>query len=134
MPYAPGTFGSAAGFLIAILVRPNDIILLIITLLLITAGIFAADSAEKILGKDSSHIVIDELCGYFVSILFVPKTFGYLFAAFLLFRFFDIVKPPPVRNIEKMVPGGTGIMMDDVMAGIYANVCLQVWICFQAGL
>jgi phosphatidylglycerophosphatase A len=58
----------------------------------------------------------------------VPKTIGYLFAAFVLFRLFDIFKPPPVRNIEKAVKGGAGIMLDDVMAGILANICIQLWI------
>jgi phosphatidylglycerophosphatase A len=56
----------------------------------------------------------------------VPKTIGYLFAAFVLFRFFDILKPAPIRRIEKAVPGGAGVMLDDVMAGVYANACIQL--------
>lgn len=127
LPYAPGTFGSAAGLLAALLVRPDDLHLLIIVLPLFLLGIMAAHNAEKLLGKDSGHIVIDELCGYLIAILFIPKTLGYLMAAFVLFRAFDIVKPPPIRKIEKIVPGGAGIMLDDVLAGIYANLCLQVW-------
>lgn len=130
LPYAPGTFGTAAGFLLAILIRPEDLNLLVIFLPLLFLGIITSHNAEKLLGKDSGRIVIDELCGYLVSVLFVPKTFGYLLATFILFRAFDILKPPPIRKIEEIVPGGAGIMLDDVMAGVYANVCLQVWMRF----
>jgi len=127
LPYAPGTFGSAAGFLLAALIRPEDLNLLMIFLPLFFLGTITSHNAEKLLGKDSGRIVIDELCGYLISVSFVPKTSGYLLAAFILFRAFDIFKPPPIRKIEKMVPGGAGIMLDDVLAGIYANMCLQVW-------
>jgi len=128
LPYAPGTFGSAAGFFLALLFRPEDVHLLIILPPLFILGILASHHAERILGKDSGHIVIDELCGYMISMSFIPKTFGYLLAAFILFRVFDILKPPPIRKIDQTVQGGAGIMLDDVLAGIYANVCLQVWI------
>ncbi|MBI4847392.1 MAG: phosphatidylglycerophosphatase A [Nitrospirae bacterium] len=127
MPYAPGTFGSAAGFILAILLRPDDSTLVIFALSVFFIGLYASHQAEKSLGKDSGHIVIDELCGYFVSVLFVPKSVGYFIAAFVLFRIFDILKPPPVRSAERLVPGGAGIMLDDLLAGIYANACLQLW-------
>ena len=128
LPYAPGTFGTAAGFLFVILLRPDDISrLLPFCLFVFLVGLLTSQQAEKQLGKDSSHIVIDELCGYMISVLFVPKSIAYLIAAFILFRIFDIVKPPPIRRIEKVVPGGAGIMLDDVLAGLYANVCLQLW-------
>ncbi|MEW6599835.1 MAG: phosphatidylglycerophosphatase A [Nitrospirota bacterium] len=130
IPYAPGTFGSAAGLLMALLAVPVDLTLLIILPFLFLLGMTAAHNAEKQLGKDSGHIVIDELCGYLVSVLYVPRTPGYLFTAFVLFRVFDIFKPPPIRRLEKTVPGGAGIMLDDVLAGIYANACLQVWMRF----
>lgn len=127
LPYAPGTYGSVAGLLVALLAKPNDLHLLIIFLPLFLLGIMAAHNTEKILGKDSGCIVIDELCGYLIAILFIPKTPSYLLTAFVLFRVFDIVKPPPIRKIEETVPGGAGIMLDDLLAGIYANLCLQVW-------
>lgn len=127
LPYAPGTFGTAAGFLFVILLKPNYLGLLTICLLVFLLGLLTSHQAEKQLGKDSSHIVIDELCGYLISVLFIPSGIGYLIAAVMLFRIFDILKPPPIRKIEKFVPGGAGIMLDDVLAGIYANVCLQVW-------
>ncbi len=108
----------------------SDMKLAVFILLLFSLGTWTSDEAERSLGKDSGHIVIDEFCGYLISVLFVPKTIGYLFAAFVLFRLFDIFKPPPIRNIEKAVPGGAGIMLDDVMAGIMANICIQLWIYF----
>lgn len=130
MPKAPGTFGSLAGLLFITLLPLNDIKLLVFILLLFSLGTWTSDEAERVLGKDSGHIVIDEFCGYLVSVLFVPKTIGYLFAAFVLFRLFDIFKPPPVRLIERKVAGGAGVMLDDVMAGLYANFSIQLWIYF----
>ena len=130
LPYAPGTFASVAGFLLVICIRPDDVNLLIIFLPLFILGIITSHNTEKLLGKDSGHIVIDELCGYLISVSFVPKTSGYLIAPLILFRAFDIAKPPPIRKIEEMVPGGAGIMLDDVLAGVYANVCLQGWMWF----
>jgi phosphatidylglycerophosphatase A len=127
LPYAPGTFGSAAGFLSMALFTPGDIKLLIFSILLFLLGTWTSQDAEAVLGKDSGHIVIDEFCGYLISVLFIPKSIDYLIAAFILFRIFDIFKPPPIRKIEEAVPGGAGIMLDDVLAGIYANVCLQLW-------
>ena len=128
MPYAPGTAGTAAGLLFVLLLKIDDINLSIVTIFIFFIGTLTAHYAEKQLGKDSTHIVIDELCGYMISVIFIPKSIGYLIAAFILFRIFDIFKPPPIRAIERNVPGGAGIMLDDVLAGIYANVCLQLWI------
>jgi phosphatidylglycerophosphatase A len=72
-------------------------------------------------------VVIDEIAGMCVSLLFIPVTVGYVAAAFILFRFFDIVKPLYIRRTEKL-PKGWGVMLDDVVAGIYANILLQIWI------
>ena len=133
LPYAPGTWGSALGMLLVVLVKPSDLILFWIILTVFVLGVIASHTAEKSLGRDSSHIVIDELAGYMISVLFVPRTIGYILSAFMLFRFFDIYKPPPIRNVEKLISGGAGIMLDDVLAGIYANLCIQIWIYFSAG-
>jgi phosphatidylglycerophosphatase A len=127
IPYAPGTFGSGLSFLLVILFTPDNIKLLIFFLPLMVVGIWTAHYTEKVLGPDSNHIVIDEFCGYLISVLFLPKSIGYLIAAFVLFRIFDILKPPPIRKIEKMVPGGAGIMLDDILAAVYANFCIQLW-------
>ncbi|TNF55781.1 phosphatidylglycerophosphatase A [bacterium] len=127
IPYAPGTFGSAVGFVFVILIKPEDSVLLVILIAVFFLGVITSGNAEKFLGKDSGHIVIDEFCGYLLAVLFVPRNMGYLIAAFILFRIFDIIKPPPLKNIEEKASGGIGIMLDDVMAALYANLCVQVW-------
>ena len=127
IPYAPGTFGTAIGFLAILLIRPGDAVLLLLSIPVIIAGTVSAHHIEKVLGKDSGHIVIDEFCGYLVSVIFIPKSTGYLVAAFVLFRLFDIFKPPPIKQIEIKVSGGAGVMLDDLLAGVYANICLQLW-------
>ncbi len=133
LPYAPGTFGTVCACVLVILIKPGDGVLCAAILISFLLGTASSHSAEKILGKDSGHIVIDEFCGYLIAVLFVPPVISYLLAAFVLFRFFDILKPPPIRNVEKAVPGGAGIMLDDVLAGIYANLCIQIWIRFFPG-
>jgi phosphatidylglycerophosphatase A len=127
IPYAPGTFGTAIGLFVILLIRPGDTVLLLLSIPVIIAGIVSAHHIEKVLGKDSGHIVIDEFCGYLVSVMFLPKSTGYLIAAFVLFRLFDIFKPPPINRIERKISGGAGVMFDDLLAGVYANICLQVW-------
>ena len=127
IPYAPGTFGTAIGFFAILLIRPGDAVLLLLSIPIIIAGTVSAHHIEKVLGKDSGHIVIDEFCGYLVSVMFIPKSTGYLVAAFILFRLFDIFKPPPIKQIEIKVSGGAGVMLDDLLAGVYANICLQLW-------
>lgn len=127
MPYAPGTFGSALGLLLIIFLKPDNITLLMIFLSVFVLGLFTSHQAEKLLGKDSGHIVIDEFCGYLLCVVFVPKVTGYLLAGFILFRFFDVLKPPPIRKVEKIIPGGAGIMLDDILAAVYTNICIQLW-------
>jgi phosphatidylglycerophosphatase A len=100
---------------------------LIITLLITLLGIWSSNVVSKIWGKDPARVVIDEVAGMCISLLFVPVTVKYVIAALILFRFFDIVKPLYIKKIEKL-PGGWGIMLDDVLAGIYANVLLQAFL------
>ncbi len=90
-------------------------------------GIITSHNAEKMLGKDSTHIVIDEFCGYLLSVAFIPKSTIYLLSGVMLFRIFDVIKPPPIRQLEKTIPGGAGIMIDDILAAVYSNVCMQLW-------
>ena len=77
--------------------------------------------------KDPSCIVIDEFAGYMASLLFLPLSWGYIIAAFVLFRFFDILKPPPLKRLEDVFNGGFGIMADDIGAAVYTNLVLQLW-------
>jgi phosphatidylglycerophosphatase A len=128
MPIAPGTFGTFAAFAVFILLKPSLYLHAAILLLITPIGIISSHIAERVLNeKDSGHIIIDEFCGYFLAVLLVPVSFGYAVAAFFLFRVFDILKPFPIRKMEKL-KGGLGIMADDLMAGLYSNLLLQIWI------
>jgi phosphatidylglycerophosphatase A len=130
MPIAPGTWGSVAGMIFAELFDLSLPAYFVVILIGFMTGIVAAGVAEKVIGEqDSGHIVIDEFIGYLVSAYAVPRTHAHLIAAFLLFRIFDILKPFPIGRLEKSLSGGFGIMADDMLAGIFANVILQagVW-------
>ncbi|MDP3296532.1 MAG: phosphatidylglycerophosphatase A [Thermodesulfovibrionia bacterium] len=127
MPVAPGTWGTALAFLLTILLKPDDFTLLMIFIPAFLLGIITSHNAEKMLGKDSIHIVIDEFCGYLLSVAFIPKSTIYLLSGFILFRIFDVIKPPPIRRLEETVPGGAGIMIDDILAAVYTNICMQLW-------
>jgi phosphatidylglycerophosphatase A len=88
-------------------------------------AVYASGEAERIFDrKDSPRIVIDEIVGLLWSLAFVGPTIGRIVLAFFLFRLFDIVKPPPARWCQDRLPGGWGVVMDDVAAGIWANVVL----------
>jgi phosphatidylglycerophosphatase A len=128
IPVAPGTFGSLAALAAFMFLRPSISLQVAILLIMIPLATISSHVAERLLNeKDSSHIIIDEFCGYFLSVLFVPCSAGYALAAFFLFRFFDILKPFPVGRMEKL-KGGIGIVADDIMAAIYANAILQIWV------
>jgi phosphatidylglycerophosphatase A len=129
LPFAPGTFGSLAAMVFFVLLKPPFSVQAFLLIAITLVGTIASHHTEKLLEeKDSRHIVIDEFAGYTLSILSLPSAISYFVAAFLLFRFFDILKPPPIRWIERILPGGIAIMADDLMAGIYANAVLQIWI------
>ena len=125
-PVAPGTFGSLIALVIIWFLIPGFFYILIpISLGLFFVSVWSAGRAEDIFGQDGSQIVIDEVTGMAVSLVFVPHRMGYFAAAFFLFRIFDIVKPPPARNAERL-KGGWGVTMDDVVAGVYANLVLHL--------
>ena len=126
IPFASGTFGTLAGVAFIWFVQPSLMWQAIVLALTVLIGIKAADIAEKAYGtKDSRQIVIDEVAGYFCSIIFLPLTPVYIMAAFFLFRIFDIWKPWPVSACEKL-KSGLGVMLDDVAAGILTNLVLQI--------
>jgi phosphatidylglycerophosphatase A len=102
-------------------------IALIITAIITALGIWSGNKVEPLWGKDHGRVVIDEVAGMCISLLFIPVTINYVVAALVLFRFFDIVKPLYIRKMEAL-PGGLGVMMDDVLAGVYANIVLQVFL------
>lgn len=96
----------------------------LLTLALLVLGTLAAQRVEALWGKDSYRVVIDEVAGMWVGMLLIPITGPRLLAGLVLFRFFDIVKPLFIRRMEAL-PGGVGVMMDDVLAGIYTNLLLH---------
>ncbi len=125
-PFAPGTVGSALAGVVVFLIKPSELMLMGLIMIFFIAGTISAHNVEKELGKDSGHIIVDEFCGYLVSVLFIPRNMTNLILAFFIFRVFDIVKPPPIRTVEKKVGGGAGVMLDDIVAGIYTNITIQV--------
>jgi len=101
-------------------------VILVLIVVVVAIGIPAATLEERGCGKhDPGHVVIDEVAGQLVTLIACPIVWQALLSGFILFRGFDILKPPPVRSLEKL-PGGTGIVVDDLGAGIYALILLQV--------
>jgi phosphatidylglycerophosphatase A len=99
--------------------------------MVVVVGFFAAGSAEKILNqKDPGPIVIDEIAGMLITLIAAPPYIWVWVLGFFIFRFFDIAKPFPIRWIDANLNGGAGIMLDDVMAGIYSFLVLQALLLF----
>lgn len=127
-PVAPGTVGTLIGiplYLVFSLFSPPLYFLSVLAFTFF--AVHVSDEAERLFReRDSSKIVIDEIAGYLVVMMFVTPSVFTVTAGFLLFRFFDILKPFPIRIIEKRFPGGFGVVGDDVMAGIYGAVILNI--------
>ncbi|GAB3817767.1 hypothetical protein GCM10028895_14210 [Pontibacter rugosus] len=101
-----------------------------LTVLLTGLGVWSATQVEPLWGKDDKKVVIDEVAGMCISLLFLPLTPVTLMVGLLLFRFFDIAKPLFIRKMENF-KGGWGVMLDDVLAGVYANIVLQILLYFK---
>ncbi|MFA6355532.1 MAG: phosphatidylglycerophosphatase A [Candidatus Omnitrophota bacterium] len=124
-PRMPGTAGSAAGLLFALAVSYDKAVYLSSLSVLIILAMLTVKRAEILFGKrDSGRIVIDEAIGMMIALLFVPLQPAYVISAFVLFRIFDIFKPFPV-NIAERAPSPVGVVLDDVIAGIYANIIVR---------
>jgi len=138
-PVAPGTAGTLVAMAIYILenlvfseVDPSALNMfnLIFVLLIIYPCIKLGDAAEEFYkSKDPQHVVLDEMLGYWIGILFIPFCFSYAVLAFILFRVFDIIKPFPARSLESLT-GGLGIMIDDIIAGIYTLAVMHAAVYF----
>lgn len=125
-PFAPGTVASALTILVLWLVPFSRAGIVAFLVAIIVVGTWAAERAERVLGgKDPGAIVIDEVAGMTLSVLAFPLTAPVLLAGFLLFRLFDVVKPPPA-NASQRLRGGIGVMIDDLIAGAYALAVLAV--------
>lgn len=132
LPLAPGTWASLVTTVLVFFIRPYwqapIYIQLVIIFVVFLLGIPAASQAEKHFDKeDPRHCVIDEVAGQMVSLLLIPHTIGLYIAAFFIFRFFDIIKPFPIKHLEK-APAGVGIMIDDIGAGLYSLGLLHLLI------
>jgi phosphatidylglycerophosphatase A len=100
---------------------------MIVTLILFPIGIMAAQAYEaQSATHDAKEIVIDEVVGFLITMTWLPMTWQSVVLGFVIFRFLDIVKPPPIRQFDRKVPGGLGVMLDDVAAGIIGSILMQL--------
>jgi len=127
LPPAPGTLGSLLGLLLLWPLKPGTVQVLV-TLFLIGVGILVADQAARVIGgQDPPAIVIDEIAGIAVATLLLPPQVPERVVAFVIFRVFDVIKPFPARQAERL-PGGFGIVGDDLIAGLYTNLLVRLWL------
>jgi phosphatidylglycerophosphatase A len=136
MPIAPGTFGSLPGLLICLgMSRISLCYAILLALVLTGVATVIAQQAKELIGvRDPSSIVIDEITGMTVTLLGIPLTPFSLILGFFVFRAFDILKPFPIRLLDQKVPGGAGIVLDDVMAGVYGNLLIRIFLWATATL
>ncbi|HEY7293321.1 MAG TPA: phosphatidylglycerophosphatase A [Vicinamibacterales bacterium] len=135
-PFAPGTFGSAAGLVLWVLLPSTPIVQLSVIVVVFLLGAWSGSVAERHFGRtDPGQVVIDEVMGMLITLFMVPVGWMGALLAFLLFRAADIVKPYPARQFERF-HGGVGIMADDGMAAVYANLALRacLWLYSRFGL
>jgi phosphatidylglycerophosphatase A len=122
----PGTVGSLGGLLLYFVVKDKLLVYAFSILFIFLLGMMFSAEAERIYKrKDAQMIVIDEACGMMLSLFLVPYNFWIMILGFILFRIFDIVKPPPAKAIEKF-SGAFGVMFDDIIAALYTNFILQI--------
>ena len=134
-PIAPGTVGTLAAVPFFLLLSLLPLWMYLICVFGIgLAACWAAGRAEALLGEqDPRSIVIDEVVGFFVVMIALPLTWPFwlsLLAGFILFRVFDVLKPPPIRLVERKVKGGYGVVLDDILAALYAHIVLRILISF----
>jgi len=131
-PKAPGTFGTLAAIPVWwLLAQGGGTVYLLGTLLAIAIGPYVCGKAARDMGiHDHGSIVWDEVAGYLVTMLFAPISLVWALVGFALFRFFDILKPWPISWLDKQLSGGSGIMADDILAGVFALIVLQLLLAF----
>jgi phosphatidylglycerophosphatase A len=124
--FAPGTFGSAAGLLLWAVLPQSPVAHGAVIVLIFAVGVWSAGIAEQhFRGTDPEPVVIDEVMGMLVTLFMVPVGWPGAAAGFVLFRIFDVIKPPPANRLEQL-RGGMGILADDFMAAVYANLALRM--------
>ncbi len=134
-PVAPGTIGSAAGLVVYLLVwwAQSPLVEVGLIVLLFAAGVWAGTTAERYFGGiDPGPVVIDEVVGMLITLAFIPVGLSGALAGFVLFRIFDVIKPFPADRLERL-HGGLGVMADDAMAAVYANISLRLVVAYMPG-
>ena len=125
-PVVSGTVGSAVAMIIYLIPGFENLFIIIpVSIILFIYGIFVGTKFEAEYGKDPAQCTVDEFVGTWISLIALPKTIFIVIAAFLLWRILDIIKPPPARNLEKL-KGGLGIMIDDVISGVYTLIIMHL--------
>jgi len=130
-PFAPGTVGAALATLVwyaLSVLTPSSLLCITILLILLFSvlGVLSANALEPVWGKDPSRVVVDEMVGVWIALLAVtPFNWYYMLLAFILFRLFDIFKPMGIRRMEN-IKGGLGVMMDDILAGVYSCILILI--------
>lgn len=128
LPKSPGTWGTLATIpLWYVLAHLHPVPYMVIVLLMCVGAILVAQAYENMTNThDSKEIVIDEVVGFLITMTWLPMTWQSLIAGFILFRIVDIVKPPPIRQLDRQVKGGVGVVIDDIAAGVVCNIILQL--------
>ena len=132
MPKAPGTFGTLVSLpLVMVMNYLGGFFGALFLIIFIPIAIWSSGLTQKLLGQDDpSEVVIDEVAGFLLTLFLLPSSWHILFLGFVLFRLFDILKPFPIGMLEKKIRGGTGIVIDDLVSGVYANLCLRIFLLF----
>jgi len=125
-PYVSGTVGSLAALIIYLIPGFEQLFIIIPAIIIfMTYGIYIGNKFEVEYGKDPGQCTVDEVVGMWISLVAIPKSIGIIVSAFILWRILDIIKPPPARNLERL-KGGLGIMIDDVISGIYTLIIMHL--------
>jgi len=125
-PIASGTIGSLVAIFIYLIPGFENLLIIIpATLIFMVYGMFVGTKFENQYGKDPSECTVDEVVGTWISLIALPKTLWIIVTAFFLWRILDIIKPPPARNLERL-KGGLGIMIDDVISGLYTLIIMHL--------
>jgi len=126
IPFASGTWGSLVALIIYLIPGFEKPVIIIPAIIIFTIlGIFTGNKFDVIYGKDPAECTVDEVVGMWISLLFLPKLPLVIAGAFISWRIFDIIKPSPARQLESL-NGGLGIMMDDIVAGLYSLILLHL--------
>jgi phosphatidylglycerophosphatase A len=126
VPFAPGTAGSAAGLVLWAILPASALVQTPVIVLMLVVGSITGSVAERhFKRRDPRHVVLDEVMGMLITLYLIPVSWSGAAIGFLLFRVADVVKPFPANRLERL-PGGLGVMADDAMAAVYANLALRL--------